>query len=128
VLADSQGILAILADACKSPFKNNSFDALLAIQALEYIPLADTTNLINELSRVLKPEGVILLTLKKCSDDNDREFYYNYENNYLIVKHFHRCWGTIGLNSIRKHFNILRLDEDEDYYYVLAQNTKKVSK
>ena len=64
VLANSQGILAILADARRLPFKDNSFDAILAIQSLEYIPIADTSHLINELNRVLKPKGIILLTLE----------------------------------------------------------------
>jgi len=126
ILANSQGILAILADARKLPFKDNSFDAILAIQSLEYIPIADTLHLINELSRVLKPRGIILLTLEKCSDNIDKEFYYRYKSDYLVVKHFHRCWGIKGLNEIRKHFNVIRLDEDDDYYYVLATNSRKM--
>jgi len=64
----------------------------------------------NELSRVLKLGGITLLTLEKCNNSNiDKEFYYNYENNYLIVKHFHRCWGTTGLDEIRKHFNVMKV-------------------
>lgn len=38
VLANSRGILAILADARMLPFEDNSFDALLAIESAEYIP------------------------------------------------------------------------------------------
>jgi len=38
-LTVSQGVLAILADARKLPFKDDSFDTLLAIQALEYLPM-----------------------------------------------------------------------------------------
>jgi len=121
VLANSRGILAILADARKLPFKDNSFDALLAIQSLEYIPLADTPCLVNELSRVLKPKGILLLTLEKCIDDTDKEFYYEFKSKYFTVKHFHRCWGSRGLNEIEKYFNVIKLDKDNDYYYVLAK-------
>lgn len=120
VLANSQDILAILADARTLPFKDNSFDALLAIESAEYIPVTDTTKFINELNRVLKPKGTILLTLEKCSNSTDKEFYYKYKDKYLAIKHFHRCWSTKGLNKIRKHFNIIELDEDNNYYYILA--------
>ncbi len=120
ILADSQGVLAILADARELPFRDNSFDALLAVQSLEYIPISDTSNLLNELHRVLKPGGIILLTLEKCSDDVDREFSYEYRNDYLAVKHFHRCWGIRGLREIGKYFNIIKLNKDNDYYYILV--------
>jgi len=40
----------------------------------------------------------------------------DYENKYLTVGHFHRCWGTRGLNEVRKHFNIVELDKDDNYY------------
>ncbi len=94
VLANSQGVLAILADARKLPSRDNSFDAILAVQSLEYIPVADTIQLINEMDRVLKPCGIILFTLEKCRDDNtDREFYHKYEDSHLSVTHFHRCWA-----------------------------------
>ncbi len=120
VLANSRGILAILADTRMLPFKDNSFDALLAVESAEYIPVADTSKFIDELSRVLKPKGVALLTLEKCCDGVDKEFYYRYENIHLTVRHFHRCWGTRGLNEVGKRFNIVELDEDNNYYYVLV--------
>ena len=115
----------MLADARKLPFKSGSFDAALAIQSLEYIPIADTVDVMRELSRVLKPGGALLLTLEKCSDGNDKEFYYTYKSSYLTVKHFHRCWGIKGLNEVRRYFRVIKLDEDNDYYYVLATNPKK---
>ncbi len=121
VLSNSCGILAFLADARMLPFKDNSFDALLAIESAEYIPIADTSKFLDELSRVLKPEGIALLTLERCSIDDDKEFYYRYEDEYLAVRRFHRCWDTRGLNEARKRFNIIRLDRDNSYYYVLAR-------
>lgn len=87
---------------------------------LSTYPVADTPKFIDELSRVLKPKGITLLTLEKCSDGVDKEFYYRYEDKYLTVRHFHRCWGTRGLDEVRKRFNIVELDEDDNYYYVLA--------
>jgi len=120
ILANSQGVLAILADACNLPFIDNSFDALLAVQLLEYIPLANTEQLLGELNRVLKRKGVMLLTLEKCGG-SDREFYYEYKNDYLVVKHFHRCWGSLGLNIIGRYFNIMEVGEDDDYYYLIGR-------
>ena len=68
VLANSQSILAILADTRMLLFKDNSFDALLAVESAEYILVVDTSKFVDELSKVLKPKGIVLLTLEKCSD------------------------------------------------------------
>ena len=63
------------------PFKDNSFDALLAIESAEYIPVADTSKFIDELSRMLKSEGIALLTLEKCGDGVDKNSTTNIRAN-----------------------------------------------
>lgn len=42
------------------PFKNNTFDTLLSTQMLEHV--SDPKNVIQEMSRVLKPKGIMILS------------------------------------------------------------------
>ena len=124
ILSNSLGVKAILADMFSLPFNEEVFDGVLAIQSLEYVPLRLTHKVLLEIHRILKPSGVILLSLEKsCSGgcDVDKEFNYVYEDEYVKVKkHFHRGWGKEGLKAISRVFKILKLGEDKGYYYVLA--------
>lgn len=51
----------VLADAKKLPFRNNSFDIALLIQVLEHVDSPD--RIIKEAARVLKPNGVLILSV-----------------------------------------------------------------
>lgn len=51
----------ILADAKKLPFGNNSFDIALLIQVLEHVN--DPDKVIKEAARVLKPGGVLIISI-----------------------------------------------------------------
>ncbi len=48
-------------DGNMMPFKDNSFDTLMATEVLEHCP--DTQQIINEMKRVLKPGGLIFFTV-----------------------------------------------------------------
>ncbi len=62
----------------------------------------------SELSKVLKPSGVILITREKYSNGDDREFYYE-RDSYLTVRRYHRYGGSMDLSRIRRYFNIIRI-------------------
>lgn len=51
----------VLADAKKLPFRSNSFDTALLIQVLEHVDAPD--KVIKEAARVLKPNGVLVLSV-----------------------------------------------------------------
>jgi len=51
----------VLADAKKLPFRSNSFDIALLIQVLEHVDSPD--KVIKEAARVLKPGGVLILSV-----------------------------------------------------------------
>ena len=50
----------IIADATKIPLKNNSIDNIVCFQLLEHLPNPEKA--INEIYRILKPNGICLLT------------------------------------------------------------------
>jgi len=126
ILSNSLGTKTLLADLIQLPFKDGSFNGVLALESLEYVPIDKTESALKEISRVLTPNSIVFMSLEKPYDKSseDKEYNITYESEYLTVKrHFHRGWGTKGLESIKKHFKIIELREDENYYYVMA--TKK---
>src|SRR3989344_8801524 len=49
----------LVADAAKLPFKNNFFDAVICVEALEHMP--DIGNVLAEIKRVLKSDGKLII-------------------------------------------------------------------
>jgi len=62
-----RGIEIALGDVSKSalPFKDNSFDAVLALDILEHLP--NDANLLNEAKRIVKENGIIIITVPAYS-------------------------------------------------------------
>jgi SAM-dependent methyltransferase len=54
------------ADATEMPFENDSFDVVLCQQGLQFIPEKQTA--VNEMYRVLKPAGTLLISVWKSTD------------------------------------------------------------
>ena len=49
----------------KLPYKNNFFDAVISVQTLHHARIRDIRRLIKEIERVLKPGGLIFVTVTK---------------------------------------------------------------
>jgi SAM-dependent methyltransferase len=60
---DPRGTGAVQADALKLPFPDASFDRIIASEVLEHIP--DDTDAIGELVRVLRPGGLMAVTVPR---------------------------------------------------------------
>lgn len=73
-----RGHTAKKADALNLPFKDNSFDAVLLLDVIEHIE--NDSGVIKEAKRVLKPDGIIVLTapalqfIWSAHDDNQGHF------------------------------------------------------
>ena len=52
------------------PFKNNSFDIVIADLCIHYFSYADTFKLLNEISRVLNNNGYLLVRVNSINDIN----------------------------------------------------------
>src|SRR5690606_38670605 len=62
ITTDLESPLAdVKADICNLPFKDNEFDVILCNHVLEHIP--DDTKAMQELYRVLKPDGMAILQI-----------------------------------------------------------------
>ena len=89
-------ICLIMADACSLPLKDNFFDKCISSEVLEHIPLeVERSEMIQEVYRVLKPNGKLVLTTynhslrkiigrKKVTPENAPLYAYRY--NYFELK------------------------------------------
>ncbi len=107
-------ILFIRGDVCDLPLKNRVADKILTAQVLEHIPgTNEQTNFIKECCRLLKPNGLIALTvynynLKKRFDKNIKRsgshagtiYYENFTKKQLInlVKPLFSISKILGIN------------------------------
>lgn len=109
--------LLVKADASRTPFRTNSFDALVCATALEYY--SDKEPFIKEISRIVKPEGIIGI-LTYCTKNGQHiipkskleELLAKHNITILemsrILSHLEESkkpiysWLTIGLNKGQK--------------------------
>ncbi|MCA9947237.1 MAG: class I SAM-dependent methyltransferase, partial [Anaerolineales bacterium] len=85
------------------PFANNQFDLVTCLEALEFFP-SDTAAL-QEMIRVLKPGGTLLVTRRKGSEA--KLFVGRYRN----VAQFEATLAQLGLEEV--HTNPWQLDYDQ---------------
>lgn len=91
-----QSCIDIISDICKIPESDESFDAILCTEVFEHIP--DPISAIKEFSRLLKKEGILIITAPFISGTHfspyhfysgfNRYFYERYlkENNFEIIE------------------------------------------
>jgi ubiquinone/menaquinone biosynthesis C-methylase UbiE len=100
----------VIADAEKLPFSNNSFDIITCVGSLSYV---DLDNFLNEVSRVLKPEGQILFI-----DSYNHNFIYRFNRFIQVLRGirsystFKRMPNTKTLKSIDLQFKNMKV-----YYF-----------
>ena len=62
-ISDPEGTGAVKGDALRLPFPDGAFDRVIAAEVLEHIP--DDTNAMRELVRVLRPGGLMAVTVPR---------------------------------------------------------------
>jgi len=67
---ESQDTVLALDHSKELPFKNASFDIVVASLCLHYFKLDKTKEIIAEISRVLKPQGSFICRLNSYKDEN----------------------------------------------------------
>ena len=91
------------------PFADGTFDGILAIAVLMHLPIADIGPAINEISRVLKPEGRCLISTPRERDDVSNESRDSHDRLMTSVN----LSKIIGLQFSEK-FEILRELDNAD--------------
>ena len=124
----------IIGDAMKLPIKNGSVDAVLATELMEHLPFPDM--FLSEVSRVLRPEGVLILTVPFMEPlhEEPRDYYRftPYSLHLLLVKHGFAVqslsekggwWSVVFGSFVNQAIYDLATRPDEDgrrHYGILA--------
>ena len=92
------------------PFKDSEFDSIVVNQVLEHIFNPD--EFLDEIKRVLKPGGKILLTVPFVWDEHEQPCdyarYSSYGLNFLLKKHDLKVLQQVkSLNNFRLFFQLL---------------------
>lgn len=102
----------------KWPVANSSIDSVVSFQTFEHIK--DTGFVLNEINRVLKPGGIVLLTIpfiayehgapsdyQRYTQNGIRQLFPKYHNTKVITQGgLGSCSGTIMLRFIRISMNL----------------------
>ncbi len=109
-----QSTLDIISDITAIPEPVESFDAIMCIEVFEH--LQEPIKAIHEFSRLLKPDGHLILTAPFCSMTHFAPYhYYTGFNRYFYETH-------LPANG----FVIVDLRENGNYFEYLAQEVRRV--
>ena len=97
-------------DGLTFPFQDHEFDGLVVNEVFEHVFNPD--DFLNELNRVLKPEGRLLMTVPFCWDEheqpNDYARYSSFGLRAIVEKHgFKVIENRKSMNDIRVIFQLL---------------------
>ena len=103
----------------KLPFYNNTVICMIADLSLHYFSEEDTFNILNEINRVLKDNGILIFRVNSILDIN-----YGANSNCEIEKHYFnvdnnkkRFFDIKDINYFFKMFNIVEVKENKMYRY-----------
>ncbi|HEU4497452.1 MAG TPA: methyltransferase domain-containing protein [Flavobacterium sp.] len=121
----------VKADICSLPFKDNSYDVILCNHVLEHIP--DDTKAMQELYRVLKPEGMGIFQIpqdlkrEKTFEDNsitDRKeraaIFGQYDHVRIYGRDYFDKLRSIGFTVVEEDYT-LKLGPELVEKYCLAE-------
>ena len=100
----------VLTDPLKLPFEDNSFDKVFAIRVLHHIPSEDfRKKFLKELKRVLKPSGLLILTVWSWKSRDKRSFFRILKSIFLkIIKKSELDFGDVFVpwkNRIQRYYH-----------------------
>jgi len=106
--------LDIISDITSIPELDASFDAIMCTEVFEHLP--EPIRAIQEFSRLLKPDGILIITAPFCSLTHFAPYhFYSGFNRYFYEKHLKE-----------KGFEILEITENGNYFEYLAQEIRRI--
>lgn len=104
----------IVSDITNIPVKDNSFDAIMCIEVFEHLP--DPVAAFNELYRVLKPKGYLIITSPFASITHFSPYHFSTGFNRYFYEHHSKKLGL----------TILDLQANGNYFQYLAQELRRI--
>ncbi len=106
--------LDIISDIIDIPVEDNSFDNIMCIEVLEHLP--HPSKAIKEFSRILKPNGKLILTAPFCSMTHFSPFFY--------CTGFSKYWYEKILTE--NNFKIIELKFNGNYFDYIIQEIRRL--
>lgn len=106
--------LDIVSDITKIPVDNNSYDTIMCIEVLEHLP--EPINAIKEFSRIIKPNGKLIITAPFCSMTHFAPYFFQ--------TGFSKYWYEKILKD--NGFSILEINYNGNYFEYLAQEIRRL--
>lgn len=104
--------LDIVSDITRIPVDDQSFDAVLCTEVFEHLPNA--LGAVREFSRILKPDGALLITAPFCSLTHFAPYHFGGLNRYWYTHHF----PSLGLS-------ITELSANGSWFAFVAQELRR---
>jgi|LGOV01.1.fsa_nt_gb ubiquinone/menaquinone biosynthesis C-methylase UbiE len=92
----------ILASGYNLPFKNNTFDTMIATEVLEH--LERPQSFVNEIHRVLKPDGTFFLTTRFIHEIHGEDYFR---------------YTELSLRTLFKNFKLVTIEDEGSVFSVL---------
>jgi len=111
----------------KLPYNDNFFDGIISIKSFYHGTLSEIRYGISELERILKPDGLIYLTLrKKASKVRSVPHKYIAPHTYVPLEGnekdlIHYFFNKKGIKKEFYRFKLIKLSRSKDYYYFLGK-------
>jgi ubiquinone/menaquinone biosynthesis C-methylase UbiE len=107
--------LDIVSDITKIPLQDASFDAIMCIEVFEHLP--EPILAIKEFSRLLKKNGILILTAPFCSLTHFAPYhYYSGFNKYFYEKHL-----------VENGFEIIEITANGNYFDYISQELRRIA-
>ncbi|HJO92469.1 MAG TPA: class I SAM-dependent methyltransferase [Victivallales bacterium] len=108
------GKLDIISDITSIPENDSSFDAIMCIEVLEHLP--EPSKAIKEFSRLLKPDGHLIITAPFCS--------ITHFSPYHFCSGFNKYWYERFLTQ--NGLSITELKENGNFFEFLGQEINRI--
>lgn len=108
------GKLDIISDIGSIPEPDSSFDAIMCIEVLEHLP--DPIQAIKEFSRLLKPNGHLIITAPFCSLTHFAPYHFN--------TGFNKYWYEEHLTN--HNLKIVEIKKNGNFFEYLAQEIHRI--
>ena len=104
----------LVSDITDIPAPDASFDAILCTEVLEHVP--EPTRALDEFERLLRPKGVVILTVPFASLVHQAPYHY--------CSGFSKYWYIYHLE--KRGFDIIELEANGDWYACLEQELARL--
>jgi cyclopropane fatty-acyl-phospholipid synthase-like methyltransferase len=106
------------------PWKDNFFDAVIAIQVIHHADIATIKEIISEVERVVKKNGFIFITVPKLKNQGEN-FKQIEPNTYIPLDGLekglpHHIFTPEELKILFSNFNVIDIQVDKGNHYCLS--------